>query len=101
MPTMADMELAWTNFDRPAKSFYHRRSGWDRQHPTEKPVKLLSYMINTYTKEGETVLDFTMGSGSTGIAAFNLKREFIGIEMDDKYFNMATKRIESHIILRG
>lgn len=63
-------------------------------HPTQKPVALLEYLIKTYTLEGETVLDFTMGSGSTGVACKNLNRKFIGIEKDDKYFEIAKKRIE-------
>ena len=67
-------------------------------HPTQKPVKLLEYLIKTYTLEGETVLDFTMGSGSTGIACLNLNRKFIGIEKDKNYFNIAKNRIENHII---
>lgn len=62
-------------------------------HPTQKPVALLEYLIKTYTLEGETVLDFTMGSGSTGVACMNTGRKFIGIEMDDKYFEIAQKRI--------
>jgi site-specific DNA-methyltransferase (adenine-specific) len=62
-------------------------------HPTQKPVALLEYLIKTYTLEGETVLDNTMGSGSTGIACINTKRNFIGIEKDDKYFEIAKKRI--------
>lgn len=62
-------------------------------HPTQKPVALFEYLITTYTKEGETVLDNTMGSGTTGVASVNLKRNFIGIEMDDKYFDIADKRI--------
>lgn len=62
-------------------------------HPTQKPVALLEYLIKTYTMEGETVLDFTMGSGSTGVACKNLNRNFIGIEKDDKYFAIAEKRI--------
>lgn len=69
----------------------------NRFHPTQKPVALLEYLINTYTLEGETVLDFTMGSGSTGIACINTKRNFIGIEKDDKYFEIAKKRIEEHL----
>ena len=64
-----------------------------RNHPTEKPVALMEYLIKTYTNENETVLDFTMGSGSTGVAAKNLNRNFIGIEMDENYFNIANKRI--------
>jgi site-specific DNA-methyltransferase (adenine-specific) len=66
----------------------------DKQlHPTQKPVALMEYLIKTYTNEGETVLDFTMGSGSTGVACVNTKRNFIGIEQDDKYFEIATNRI--------
>ncbi len=64
-----------------------------RLHPTQKPVALMEYLIKTYTNENETVLDFTMGSGSTGVAAKNLNRNFIGIEQDDNYFNIATDRI--------
>ena len=64
-----------------------------KQHPTQKPVALMEYLIKTYTQENETVLDFTMGSGSTGVACKNLNRSFIGIEMDDNYFRIATERI--------
>jgi len=63
-------------------------------HPTEKPVALLEYLIKTYTLENETVLDNTMGSGSTGVACINTNRNFIGIEKDDKYFEIAKKRIK-------
>lgn len=64
-------------------------------HPTQKPVALMEYLIKTYTNEGETVLDFTFGSGTTGVAAVNTGRSFIGIEMDETYFNIAKKRILS------
>ena len=63
-------------------------------HPTQKPVALMEYLIKTYTSENEVVLDFTMGSGSTGVACKNLNRNFIGIEKDAKYFEIAKKRIE-------
>jgi len=66
-----------------------------KQHPTQKPVALMEYLIKTYTNESETVLDFTMGSGTTGVAAKNLNRDFIGIEMDENYFNIAKERIEN------
>ena len=62
-------------------------------HPTQKPVELLEYLIKTYTQEGEIVLDNCMGSGSTGVAALNLHRKFIGIELDENYFNIARERI--------
>ena len=63
-------------------------------HPTQKPVNLLEYLIKTYTNENETVLDFTMGSGSTGVACINTNRKFIGVELDNNYFDIASKRIE-------
>jgi len=63
-------------------------------HPTQKPVKLLEYLIKTYTNENDTVLDFTMGSGSTGVACANTGRKFIGIELDKEYFEIAEKRIK-------
>ena len=66
-------------------------------HPTQKPVALMEYLIKTYTNESETVLDFTMGSGTTGVAAKNLDRKFIGIERDDNYFNIAKERINKHV----
>lgn len=62
-------------------------------HPTQKPVALMEYLIKTYTLEGETVLDFTMGSGTTGVACKNLDRDFIGIEKDPTYFQLAKERI--------
>ena len=64
-----------------------------RLHPTQKPIALLEYLIKTYTNEGEKVLDFTMGSGTTGVACVNTNRNFIGIELDDKYFEIAKQRI--------
>ena len=67
----------------------------ENQHPTQKPVELMEYFVSTYTNEGQTVLDFTMGSGTTGVAACNLNRSFIGIELDPEYFKIAQKRIIS------
>ena len=66
-------------------------------HPTQKPVALLEYLIKTYTNENDTVLDFTMGSGSTGVASKNLNRNFIGIEKDKTYFEIAEKRLANTI----
>jgi len=63
-------------------------------HPTQKPVPLLEYLIKTYTNEGETVFDNTMGSGSTGVACINTNRDFIGIEKDEDYFLIAKQRIK-------
>ena len=67
-----------------------------KQHPTQKPLALMEYLIKTYTNENETVLDFTMGSGSTMVACQNTNRNGIGIEMDENYFDIAKKRIEDN-----
>ena len=66
-------------------------------HPTQKPIALLEYLIKTYTNEGDVVLDNCMGSGSTGVASVNTNRNFIGIELDEKYFNIAKERIEKYM----
>ena len=73
----------------------------DKKHPSEKPVALMEYLIKTYTNENELVLDFTMGSGTTGVACKNLNRNFIGIELDDKYFYIAEKRIKDVELNKG
>ena len=70
-------------------------SGGKRLHPSQKPVELLEYLIKTYSNEGDIVLDFTMGSGSTGVACRNTNRDFIGIELDDEYFNIAKERVNN------
>ncbi len=83
---------AFTNYPRQTIEF--GREG-RTVHPTQKPVALMEYLIKTYTNENETVLDFTMGSGTTGVACMNTNRKFIGIEMDDTYFDIGSKRIKS------
>lgn len=98
------------NYHFPSGNYTPRKSNGDRfptdvitfsngnnhnVHPTQKPVDLLQYLIKTYTNEGMTVLDNCMGSGSTGVAAKQLKRNFIGMELDPKYFEIAKKRIGS------
>lgn len=70
-------------------------------HPTQKPVALLKYMIKTYTDSGDTVLDNCMGSGSTGVACVDTNRHFIGIELDDDYFNIAKQRIDMSVQLNN
>ena len=79
-----------TGYPRTVQEF---KSEGKTVHPTQKPVALMEYLIKTYTNEGETVLDFTMGSGSTGVACVNTNRNFIGIELDPDYFEIAKKRI--------
>lgn len=71
------------------------KKDYNGYHPTQKPVLLLEDLIKTYSNEHDTVLDFTMGSGSTGVACVNTNRQFIGIELDENYFEIATKRISS------
>jgi site-specific DNA-methyltransferase (adenine-specific) len=75
--------------------YFNNREKTRGLHPTQKPETLLEYLVKTYTKENETVLDFTMGSGTTGVACKNLNRNFIGIELDKDYFEIATARINA------
>ncbi len=70
----------------------------EESHPTQKPVALYEYLTRTYTNEGDTVLDFCMGSGTTGVACVKTGRKFIGIEIDETYFNIAIKRIERELM---
>lgn len=96
-----------TNYgERNKKEYVKENSGCPRDvleiksegktvHPTQKPVALMEYLIKTYTNEGDTVLDFTMGSGTTGVACKNLNRRFIGIELDKTYFEIARERINA------
>lgn len=100
-------ELIWTSLKMKPKVFHYRYAGncegypnrlkvnykKKAQHPTEKPVEVMNYLIKTYTKEGDIIFDPFMGSGSTGVACVNTNRNFIGIELDKKYFEIAKKRI--------
>lgn len=88
----------YTNYPKHILEFANEAtSNKNRLHPTQKPVKLLEYLIKTYTAEGETILDNCMGSGSTGVACINTNRRFIGIEMEDGYFEIAQKRLNDCI----
>ena len=88
----------FTNYPRTVLRFPNPNRG--NIHPTQKPVALMEYLIRTYTNPGETVLDFAMGSGTTGVACANLNRGFAGIEMDMNYFNIAQTRIEEAVKLK-
>lgn len=81
------------------QTFAHHNGGL--LHPTQKPLALMEYLIKTYTLEGETVLDFTAGSFTTGVACVNLNRGFIGIEKDEKYFEIGVNRIKERIKCLG
>ena len=91
LPSKKAITNTGTRYPSSVQKFSNGNNG--NVHPTQKPVALLEYLIRTYTNEGETVLDFTQGSGSTGVGAVNTGRKYIGIEMDDHYFNISKERI--------
>ncbi len=95
VPTMADVELAWTNLDRPAKRFNGLVGRVEYGHPTQKPLDLMKWTIAQvdHCRIAKTILDPFMGSGTTGVAAVQMGRDFIGIEREEKYFDIACKRI--------
>ena len=92
--TLAECELAWTNFDNVARVFDCNRSDTHRTHPTQKPLALMEWCIEK-CKGAQSILDPFMGSGTTGVACANLGRKFIGIEIEQKYFDIACERIEA------
>ncbi|MCR4303710.1 MAG: DNA methyltransferase [Gallionella sp.] len=93
VPTMASVELCWTNIDMNSKHFDHSCGGWDREHPTEKPISLMRWCVEK-SGTAKTILDPFMGSGTTGVAAVQMGRSFVGIERERKYFDIACRRIE-------
>jgi site-specific DNA-methyltransferase (adenine-specific) len=86
----SEYEQKWTNYPKEILEFGIETG---TIHPTQKPVPLMEYLVKTYSNEGETVLDNVMGSGTTGIAAVNCNRNFIGIERESKYFELSVERI--------
>ena len=99
--TFADGELAWSSFQRTAKclefpyyeaTIANKKSG--KIHPTQKPIKLYDWLLSNYAKPGDRILDTHLGSGSSAIAAHYAGHDFVGIELDEDYFNAASKRIE-------
>jgi DNA modification methylase len=105
MPTFGDCELAWTNIDR--KSVKKVTVEWNgllgkewetRKHPTQKPLKLMNWCIENYSEPGETILDPFMGSGTTLRAAKDLGRKAIGIEIEEKYCEIAVKRLQQEVL---
>ena len=91
-----DHDLEDKCYPKTIKRFKTVPNSKGRLHPSQKPVELLEYLIKTYTKENDTVLDFTMGSGSTGVACKNTNRNFIGIELEEDYYNIACERINDN-----
>jgi len=100
MPTFSDCELAWTNIDRKSvKRLTYMQNGCmskerERFHPTQKAIDVMKWTISFLPENSETILDPFMGSGTTGVAAVQMGRKFIGIELDPDYFKIACKRIE-------
>lgn len=100
-PSMGNLEMAWTNQDRPNKCIVHSISATNRErvgHPTQKPLRVMRWVIEQLTTPGDIVFDPFMGSGTTGVACLLSGREFIGCEIDDTYFEMARRRIESAFV---
>lgn len=93
--TLAEAELAWTNMDALVRVFDYARSEPGREHPTQKPVKLMEWCIEKCKSKPQTILDPFMGSGTTGVAAVQMGRKFIGIEREPKYFEIACHRIDA------
>lgn len=91
-----EYEQKWTNYPTEILEFSIET---DTEHPTQKPVPLFEYLVKTYSNEGETVLDNTLGSGTTGIAALKSNRNFIGMEKELKFYNLSVDRIKEHVIL--
>lgn len=95
---ISDVSTYDKDWKNPSQHIYYSRvkgnSHEKTQHPTQKPIKLMKHFIEAYTDVGDTVLDFTMGSGSTGVACLETNRNFIGIELDEEYYNIASERIK-------
>ena len=92
--SLAMCEQAWVSINKPAKMFRMSVTSYEKSHPTQKPVELMEWCISYLPGDFQIILDPFMGSGTTGIAAMNLERKFIGIEREQKYFDIACKRIE-------
>ena len=96
--------MIYTTFKKPIKRIVFKQQGFiadskdKRYHPTQKPSELVEMLINEYSKEGDTILDCFMGSGTTGVACVNTNRRFIGIELDEGYFDIAKERIEKSMM---
>lgn len=93
-PNFSQWEMAWTSFDKPAKLFSHSFM-FDKHHPTMKPLPLMEWIIENWSEEGGVVLDPFAGSGTTGVACMNLNRNFILIEKEQKYCDIASQRLAS------
>ena len=99
MPTLGDFELAWTSFDKVSKCWNERRNpDGKREHPTQKPISLMKWCIDSYTTETDLILDCFAGSGSILVAAKQLGRKYIGIEISEKYCKIAEDRLRQEVL---
>lgn len=92
--SFSECEMAWTNFGRQTRHLSHHWSGEEKSHPTQKPLPVMHWCVEQSGVKAQLILDPFMGSGTTGVAAIQLGRKFIGIERDERYFEIACKRIE-------
>ena len=97
-PTLSDFELAWTSFDKLCKKFEANRIS-NKSHPTEKPIELMKWCISNYSKETDTIFDPFLGSGTTLVAAKQLGRKAIGVEISEKYCAIAKDRLAQEVLL--
>ena len=95
--TFAQFELAWTSFKTSCKKFNHSHIQNNKQHPTQKPIKLYKWLLNNYAKQGDKILDTHLGSGSSRIAAYEMGFDFTAFELDTEYFEAQEKRYKNHI----
>lgn len=100
VPTLSDVEMAWTSFDKTAKKYAALRQEDFREHPTQKPLDLFRWILTNYSDETDLILDPFFGSGTTGVAAKLLGRQFVGIEISEKYCDIARKRIDATLVNR-
>lgn len=92
--SFSECEMAWTDFSKQTRHLSHHWSGEQKSHPTQKPFQVMNWCLSQVPADAQTILDPFMGSGTTGVACMNLDRKFIGIEIDQKYFDIACERIE-------
>ncbi len=92
--SFSECEMAWSNFGKQTRHLSHHWGGEEKLHPTMKPVRVMEWCIGQAGDKAQTILDPYMGSGTTGVACMNLQRQFIGIEREPKYFDIACRRIE-------
>lgn len=98
MPTLADIELAWTSFDSNSKMFKHTRNeSLKRIHICQKPVKLYKWLLQNYSKPGQTIFDSHVGSGSLRIACYDMGFDFVGCELDPDYWQSQEERFKNHV----